>query len=226
MANRKIAHHRLSNQRSSRSERRRPGRMAWGGLRSNHRQNALRVPVAAPKIAHRRISNWRPLCRRVEMPYSTPTGTSTLTIGMWPVAAPRNKSASVNKCRTSINPQSNTAEVRNVGTVYQGSEEAIEHRPFHHRLPALLRLRSPSSPQLASIFDQAQSQNLALTPSPLLLGGILRGAKLRLRPSFEYGAAGDLSCRRPARDVPRAMARIHRGPWLGSATRGGRSCCR
>jgi hypothetical protein len=56
------------------------------------------------------------------------------------MAAPRNKSASVNKCRTSINPQSNSAEVRNVGTVYQAIEEASEHRPSHHRSLALLRL--------------------------------------------------------------------------------------
>jgi len=36
-----------------------------GGLRSSHRQNALRVPVATPRIAHHRLSDQRPLCERV-----------------------------------------------------------------------------------------------------------------------------------------------------------------
>jgi hypothetical protein len=45
------------------------------------------MPVAAPRITYRRITNQRPLCasersHRVR----PPTGTSTLTIGMWPMA--------------------------------------------------------------------------------------------------------------------------------------------
>src|SRR5262249_18519675 len=59
-------------------------------------------------------------------------GTSTLTIGMWPIAAPRNKSASVNKCRTSTKPQSNSAEVRNIdnGDQVIGAAARLNTKPY------------------------------------------------------------------------------------------------
>jgi hypothetical protein len=50
------------------------------------------MPVAAPRIARHKAqakTSKIGILERAEAPFQTPTGTSALTIGMWPMAASR-----------------------------------------------------------------------------------------------------------------------------------------
>jgi hypothetical protein len=47
------------------------------------------LPMASLRIVYRRTLNQRPLCKRAEAPVGPPRDASTLTIGMWPMAASR-----------------------------------------------------------------------------------------------------------------------------------------